>query len=161
MTEKNFDYYKKKTKADAAKRKAADPGREDRAKAGAMAAYFFAIGWRLLLINIWRILLIGVSIASLIFSVRAYDQYNHIANLPLIILFGIITIGIIAFTTATFWRRGLWVVTLIALVLGIFAFVVPFYDPNCNDDSERVATPAPEEAACAPKRNLYGQELNY
>ena len=153
MTEKNFEYYKNKTKADAAKRKAADPKRESRAKSAVLAAYFFAIGWRLFLINIWRLLLIGAGVASLVFGAIAYHDYSAAANLSLIILFAIVNIGVITFTTATFWRRGLWVVTIIALVLGIFAFMVPFYSKQC----------ASKFTDCIEVQNynLYGQELNY
>ena len=126
MTEKNYDYYLKKTKTDAEKRKQADPSKSARAESAAAAVFFLSMAWRRALITIWHIAIVGAAFTSLIFGVITFSSLNDAANLPLVILLALIHVGIIIFAVATFWRRGLWMVTVAMLVLAIFAFSCHF-----------------------------------
>ena len=126
MTEKNYDYYLKKTKTDAEKRKQADPSKSARAESAAAAVFFLSMAWRRALITIWHIAIVGAAVTSLIFGVITVSSLNDAANLPLVILLALIHVGIIIFAVATFWRRGLWMVTVAMLVLAIFAFSCHF-----------------------------------
>ena len=126
MAEKNYDYYLKKTKTDAAKRKQADPSKSARAESAAATVFFLSMAWRRALITIWHIAIVGAAVTSLIFGVITFSSLNDAANLPLVILLALIHIGIIIFAVATFWRRGLWMVTVAMLVLAIFAFSCHF-----------------------------------
>ena len=126
MTEKNYDYYFKKTKTDAEKRKQADPSKSARAESAAAAVFFLSMAWRRALITIWHIAIVGAAVTSLIFGVITFSCLNDAANLPLVILLALIHVGIIIFAVATFWRRGLWMVTVAMLVLAIFAFSCHF-----------------------------------
>ena len=126
MTEKNYDYYLKKTKTDAEKRKQADPSKSARAESAAAAVFFLSMAWRRALITIWHIDIVGAAVTSLIFGVITFSSLNDAANLPLVILLALIHVGIIIFAVATFWRRGLWMVTVAMLVLAIFAFSCHF-----------------------------------
>lgn len=159
MTAKNYDYYLKKTKTDAEKRKQADPSKSARAESAAAAVFFLSMAWRRALITIWRIAIVGAAVTSLIFGAIAFSSLNDVANLPLVVLFALIHIGIIIFAVATFWRRGLWMVTVAMLVLAIFAFFVPFYTKKSSSCPDGVQTILP----CSNNYyyNFYGQELNY
>ena len=159
MTEKNYDYYLKKTKTDAEKRKQADPSKSARAESAAAAVFFLSMAWRRALITIWRIAIFGAVVPSLIFGAIAFSGLNDVANLPLVVLFALIHVGIIIFAVATFWRRGLWMVTVAMLVLAIFAFFVPFYTKKSSSCPDGVQTILP----CSNNYyyNFYGQELNY
>ena len=126
MTEKNYDYYLKKTKTDAEKRKQADPSKSARAESAAAAVFFLSMAWRRALITIWHIAIVGAAVTSLIFGVITFSSLNDAANLPIVILLALIHVGIIIFAVATFWRRGLWMVTVAMLVLAIFAFSCHF-----------------------------------
>ena len=158
MAEKNYDYYLKKTKTDTAKRKQADPSKSARAESAAAAVFFLSMAWRRALITIWRLALIGLAVTSLIFGCIAYSNLQDGANLPLIILFVIIHVGIIIFTVASFWHRGLWAVTIFTFILGIFAFMAPFYSDDCSygDLNPTLIGPCRNLS-----HNFYGQELNY
>ena len=159
MTEKNYDYYLKKTKTDAEKRKQADPSKSARAESAAATVFFLSMAWRRALITIWRIAIVGAAVASLIFAAIAFSSLNDAANLPLVILLALIHVGVIIFAVATFWRRGLWMVTVAMLVLAIFAFFVPFYAKKSSSCPDGVQTILP----CSNNYyyNFYGQELNY
>ena len=159
MTEKNYDYYLKKTKADAEKRKQADPSKSARAESAAAAVFFLSMAWRRALITIWHIAIVGAAVTSLIFGAIAFSSLNDVANLPLVILLALIHVGTIIFAVATFWRRGLWMVTVAMLVLAIFAFFVPFYTKKSSSCPDGVQTILP----CSNNYyyNFYGQELNY
>ena len=126
MAEKNYDYYLRKTKTAAAKRKQADPSNSARAESAAAAVFFLSMAWRRALITIWHIAIVGAAVTSLIFGVITFSSLNDAANLPLVILLALIHVGIIIFAVATFWRRGLWMVTVAMLVLAIFAFSCHF-----------------------------------
>ena len=159
MTEKNYDYYLKKTKTDAEKRKQADPSKSARAESAAAAVFFLSMAWRRALITIWRIAIVGAAVTSLIFGAIAFSSLNDAANLPLVVLFALTHVGIIIFAVATFWRRGLWMVTVAMLMLAIFAFFVPFYAKKSSSCPDGVQTILP----CSNNYyyNFYGQELNY
>ena len=159
MAEKNYDYYLKKTKTDAEKRKQADPSKSARAESAAAAVFFLSMAWRRALITIWHIAIVGAAVTSLIFGAITFSSLNDAANLPLVILLALIHVGIIIFAVATFWRRGLWMVTVAMLVLAIFAFFVPFYTKKSSSCPDGVQTILP----CSNDYyyNFYGQELNY
>lgn len=159
MTAKNYDYYLKKTKTDAAKRKQADPSKSARAESAAAAVFFLSMAWRRALITIWRIAIVGAAVASLIFGAIAFSSLNDAANLPLVILLALIHVGVIIFAVATFWRRGLLMVTVAMLVLAIFAFFVSFYTKKSSSRPDGVQT----ILLCSNDYyyNFYGQELNY
>ena len=159
MTEKNYDYYLKKTKTDAEKRKQADPSKNARAESAAATVFFLSMAWRRALITIWRIAIVGAAVTSLIFGAITFSSLNDAANLPLVTLGALIHVGVIIFAVATFWRRGLWMVTVAMLVLAIFAFFVPFYTKKSSSCPDGVQTILP----CSNNYyyNFYGQELNY
>ena len=159
MTEKNYDYYLKKTKTDAEKRKQADPSKSARAESAAAAVFFLSMAWRRALITIWRIAIVGAAVASLIFGAIAFSNLTDVANLPLGVPFALTHVGVLIFAVATVRRRGLWMVTVAMLVLAIFAFFVPFYTKKSSSCPDGVQTILP----CSNNYyyNFYAQELNY
>lgn len=159
MTEKNYDYYLKKTKTDAERRQKEHPTKNSKAETTALGIWLLTITFRRAIVALWRLALIGLAVTSLIFGCIAYSNLNDAANLPLVILLALIHVGIIIFAVATFWRRGLWMVTVAMLVLAIFAFFVPFYTKKSSSCPDGVQTILP----CSNNYyyNFYGQELNY
>ena len=158
MTEKNYDYYLKKTKTDAERRQKEHPTKNSKAETTALGVWLLTITFRRAIVALWRLALIGLAVTSLVFGCIAYSNLKDGANLPLIILFAIIHVGIIIFTVASFWHRGLWAVTVFTFILGIFAFMAPFYSDDCSygDLNPTLIGPCRNLS-----HNFYGQELNY
>ena len=71
MTEKNYDYYLKKTKTDAEKRKQTDPSKSARAESAAAAVFFLSMAWRR---GLWMVTVAMLVLAIFAFFVPFYNK---------------------------------------------------------------------------------------
>lgn len=71
MTAKNYDYYLKKTKTDAEKRKQADPSKSARAESAVAAVFFLSMAWSR---GLWMVTVAMLVLAIFAFFVPFYTK---------------------------------------------------------------------------------------
>ncbi len=158
MTEKNFEYYKQKTKVDDARR-ASRAKKDSKAETAIGAAYFFSIGLRRFVNSILRAVAILGALVNVVIGVVVYINNEKMeANTPLVFLFIAINVILIIVASMIFWRRVIYVVIASLAVLSIFAAAVPFYTGDPCDYSkfsdENLASRCKLE-----NRNYYGKTI--